>query len=287
VRRFTFTSDVDPLSITGYNSAGNAGAISGLELAGTTVTVNFADGTQESQTFGDGSQGGSDALVPTGIPATVSLEVQGVTLGGTGFSNGARGAFVTDTAQTAVVSGPAGTNVTLIVVNANMEDEPAGGFRDVDPFEQNKAQTVTYLNAVVGAGGSVNIPFTVTSNAGWSTYLIAAADDTAGSTVGISGIPTTPVYLEIGGRTFGGWFGVLLDQCELGYRREHVQRRFVRDHEHGFGEHHVAVRWISTRRSSRMCISIRRAWPVIRPLGASSRVRVPRRWVLSRRRIRV
>jgi large repetitive protein len=74
---FTFTSDVDPLSITGYNSAGNAGAISGLELAGTTVTVNFADGTQESQTFGDGSQGGSDALVPTGIPATVSLEVQG------------------------------------------------------------------------------------------------------------------------------------------------------------------------------------------------------------------
>jgi hypothetical protein len=202
---FTFTSDVDPLSITGYNSAGNAGAISGLELAGTTVTVNFADGTQESQTFGDGSQGGSDALVPTGIPATVSLEVQGVTLGGTGFSNGARGAFVTDTAQTAVVSGPAGTNVTLIVVNANMEDEPAGGFRDVDPFEQNKAQTVTYLNAVVGAGGSVNIPFTVTSNAGWSTYLIAAADDTAGSTVGISGIPTTPVYLEIGdGPSVGG-----------------------------------------------------------------------------------
>jgi hypothetical protein len=84
----------------------------------------------------------------------VTLGVLGVTLLPTSFSNGATAATVTETSQTAVVSGPAGTNVTLIVVNANMEDEPAADSVIVDPFEQNKAQTVTYLNAVIGAGGT-------------------------------------------------------------------------------------------------------------------------------------
>ena len=38
----------------------------------------------------------------------------------------------------------------------------------------------------------------MTTTAGWSTYLIAAADDTAGAVVGISGAPSNPVYLEYG-----------------------------------------------------------------------------------------
>jgi hypothetical protein len=66
---FAFTADVDPYSINGFSSAGNAGAISGLEAAGVEVTIDFADGsTHTARTFGDGSAGGSTVIVPNPSP---------------------------------------------------------------------------------------------------------------------------------------------------------------------------------------------------------------------------
>ena len=192
---FVFSVDVDPYSIKGFTSAGNAGAINGLELAGTTVTFNFANGTQVSQTMGDGSVAGSATEVPD-LTESVALSIDGVALGATGFSNGAQAAYVPSTSQTATITGPNNTDVTLIVVDANLEDAPPGGYFDLDPFERNKAQSVTYLAGNTGGGGSVSFPITVTSTADWSTYLIASADSDAGPSVGIPGPVTAPVYLE-------------------------------------------------------------------------------------------
>lgn len=49
---FTFTTDVDPNNIQSVPGAGNAGAVSGYELIGSTVTVTFSDGTSSETTFG-------------------------------------------------------------------------------------------------------------------------------------------------------------------------------------------------------------------------------------------
>ena len=190
---FSFSADVDPTSIKGFTSAGNAGAVSGLELAGSTATVTFADGTQSTQTFGDGSQGGSLATVPSTVTAAVGLSVLGVTATDGGYSNSADTATVTGTAQTAVITGPAGSTVKLIVSNAVIEDVPPGGFNDLDPIERNKAVSVTTLTAVIGAGGSVNVPFAVSDTAGEATYIMAAATGAAG----LNGPVTAPIYLEL------------------------------------------------------------------------------------------
>ncbi len=91
---FTFTSDVDPNSIQDVPGAGAAGAVSGYELIGSTVTVTFSDGTfQEiataslydesfftATTADDGNVGGAAALVTTAdAPAAPSLSVVGET----------------------------------------------------------------------------------------------------------------------------------------------------------------------------------------------------------------
>ena len=193
---FIFTADVDPYSIKGFDSAGNAGAISGLELSGATVTIGFSNGDVVTQVMADGSQGGSTTSVPVPVTDVITLDVPAAPLAATSFSNGAQGAFVSAAAQTATVSGPQGTAVTLIVVDANLEDEPVGGYNEVDLFERNMAQSVTYLNATIGAGGTVDVPFTVSTTPGETTYLIAAADSVSGSGVGIAGPVTAPVYLE-------------------------------------------------------------------------------------------
>ncbi len=191
--QFVFTADVDPTTIKGFNSAGNAGAISGLELSGSTVDVTFANGLQTSRTFGDGSAGGSAAVVPSPVTTAVTLGVQGVTAVDGGFSNDAAVAAVPSAAQTAVVSGPAGTPVTLIVVDAVLEDEPSGGYHDLDPYERNKAVSVTYLPGTIGAGGTIDIPFAVSTDAGETTYITAAATSAGGD-----GPAAAPIYLEIG-----------------------------------------------------------------------------------------
>ena len=83
----------------------------------------------------------------------------------TGFSNGDVAATVDDASQTAVISGTPGTAVTLIVVDANSEDAPPGGFYDLDPYEQNKAESVFYYNTTIEGDGDVDIPFSVTTTA--------------------------------------------------------------------------------------------------------------------------
>jgi hypothetical protein len=75
-------------------------------------------------------------------------------------------AAVTDPSQTIRVSGRAGSSVRLLAVEGGLFTEavPEGGF-DLDPFEANSVIAVAEHTATIGAGGSVEIPVTLTSTA--------------------------------------------------------------------------------------------------------------------------
>ena len=158
---FVFSTDVDPTTIKGFSAAGNAGAISGLELTGATATINFSDGTASHEVFGDGTAGGASGVVPTSVVGTPVLDALGVTLTPTSLSNAATAASVPDAAQTITVTGPAGSNVTLIHISGDVEDAPVGGFHDLEAYEINEADTVDYINVSLDGTGNGSAPVTL------------------------------------------------------------------------------------------------------------------------------
>ena len=134
--------DVDPLSIIGFNSAGNAGAIAGSELIGSTVTVTYSDGTSATrQLYQVGtSLVNAENFFSPGTPqcAAPSLTVGGIT------GNG----ILPETSQTATITGPANANIEVLVYGTTLEDlviDPT----TLDPFEMNKAQSIQTLTATL------------------------------------------------------------------------------------------------------------------------------------------
>jgi hypothetical protein len=157
----TFSADVDPTSLKGAFPPGpnEAGSVSGLELSGAAVTVAYEDGTSESGRLYrvPGSLGQSRvALDAVGRPRP-SVAVLGTP---------DTPAAVADAAQTIRVSGRAGSSVRLLAVEGGLFTEavPDGGF-DLDPFEANSVIGVAEHSATIGAGGSVDIPVTLSSTA--------------------------------------------------------------------------------------------------------------------------
>lgn len=127
-----FSIDMDPTTIKGVSTTGGAGSISGLELAGSSVTVQYTDATSQStDLFGDGSDGGAQAVLNDSVPAAPTLGVDNVTLQSTDFP-AHEAATVGDAGQTLTVSGPADATVELLHVEAS---EPASSGYDIDAFE--------------------------------------------------------------------------------------------------------------------------------------------------------
>ncbi|MCB9855835.1 MAG: IPT/TIG domain-containing protein [Phycisphaerales bacterium] len=183
---FGFSVDADPTSINGATPPGpnDSGSISGLELTGAWVTVVFDDGTSyRRQLFlTPGSETGAriDAR-PTALPRPV---ISAVGIASTP-------ANVANANQTIRVNGPAGAVVRLLVVDGALYTSglPGGGF-DIDPFEANTARVVTEYNGTVGAGGTVDIPVTLTkfdANAGIN-HIVAAFTDAQGRTSDVSNV---------------------------------------------------------------------------------------------------
>lgn len=173
----TFSVDVDPTSIQGASASNIAGAVSGLELAGAVVTVNFDNGqvvtTELTHEAGNESLG--KAVARAGLPAAPNLEIIGAT----------NPSDVSVAAQTARVVGPVGATVKLLVMEAALDPSgaPNGGF-DLDPYEANKALVVTTPTATIGEGGTVDIPITLTNTdpQGGLNYVTAVIDDGSGGT---------------------------------------------------------------------------------------------------------
>jgi len=161
--QFFFTTDVDPNSIQGVPGAGAAGAVSGYELIGSTVTVNFSDGKViTGSLYEDGSLGGAQVLVDSDVTAVApTIELLGAgadesNLPGTQLT-------VSDSNQTVRVSGTVGDNISLLQMDARLfiasGDNPFDVSVDELPFYANEATAgkVVY-SGVIGSDGFIDIP---------------------------------------------------------------------------------------------------------------------------------
>ncbi|TFH23627.1 MAG: hypothetical protein E4H03_05730, partial [Myxococcales bacterium] len=173
---FSFSSDVDPTSIQGGANTGAAGAVSGLELNGATIIIEFDDGAIfTAQTFQTppASEGGSQNVVKAGGPAAPTIEVLGTTPPVT----------TSDPTQTVQVCGPVGETAKLLIVEAELLLTAAPGF-DLDPYEGNEAAVVQEFTAVIGPSGCVDFNVTLTDSASADdglNYIVATILDSDGS----------------------------------------------------------------------------------------------------------
>ncbi|WP_167599426.1 malectin domain-containing carbohydrate-binding protein [Halorussus marinus] len=188
----TFEIDNDPTSIKGGSSvqSGEAGPISGLELSGSEMSVDFADGsTATTDLFGDGSAGGSQATADADVSAAPTLDVANVSLAETTLSPDHAAATVATANQTVTVSGAPGSTVTLLRIEGelNLDGVPdydgTPGY-DVEAYEANTAIQVEEYTATVGEDGTAEIPVTLTNGSatGGLNYFVATADDDEGET---------------------------------------------------------------------------------------------------------
>jgi hypothetical protein len=119
------------------------------------VTVYFSDGTMRAgQTYRiSGSATGSTVVLAAVPPEAPGLTAVGLTSPAT----------TTTASQTLRVTGPVGASVRVVRVEGGLfiGGVPGGGF-DLEPFEANTALAVQEYTATIGAGGSVDIPVTLT-----------------------------------------------------------------------------------------------------------------------------
>ena len=216
-----FGVDVDPTSIQGAAGSGGSGAVSGLELTGSTVTVTFSDGrVLSNQLFGDGSDGGAEAVVAaaTGVTAPTGIELVGVASTPTVFPNDSEVAVVDGVGpQVVQVSGPVGAAVTLLDADGEMQS-PAPF--DLDPYESDALVAVDYLTGTIGAGGTLDFAVDI-DDASVLHHFVATIDDGANGPVSQKLIAAVRHAGTGPGRGHSGRW----------YRREHVQQRHDVHHQ--------------------------------------------------------
>lgn len=195
--QFSFSIDVDPTSIRGVEAPGprESGSVCGLELAGATVTVTFADAQiltgQTYYTPGDNgpssADGGSEVLVRDGVPEPPGVTVLGVPT---------TPAVVTSPYQTIHITGLPGRQVQLVVVEGGLfrDGLPGGGF-DIDPFEANSARWMQEYSGSINSSGFVDIPvilFNTDPDAGLNHIIAVQVNP-----FGFKGATSTPIVLEL------------------------------------------------------------------------------------------
>ncbi|MEM7727563.1 MAG: carbohydrate-binding protein, partial [Cyanobacteria bacterium P01_A01_bin.45] len=184
-----FSVDADPTSTKGTSppGPGESGSVSGLELVGATVTVEFEDGsTLQGQVYRiPDSNTGSQVTLTSNNLTPPTIEIVGLA---------STAATVEDANQTVRITGTAGSEISLLIVEGAFFTEDGIGF-DPDPFEANTAIAVNELTATIGANGFVDIPVTLTrSNTdGGLNYFVAKYEDGNGNTSDLS----STVVLEL------------------------------------------------------------------------------------------
>jgi hypothetical protein len=195
---FTFSSDNDPTSIKGASSAqsSEAGPVSGLELTGSTVEVEYADGTtQTTEAFTDGSDGGAQATADATIPPAPSIDVVGVSESSTTLGSDTTAATVGSQSQTVQVSGPAGETVTLLQIDAelNLVEVPdydgTPGY-NIEEYEANNAIAVETYTADLGSDGQATVDVSVAQDD--FSYFVAAVGTPSTET----GLTSNTIVLE-------------------------------------------------------------------------------------------
>ena len=185
---FAFSVDIDPTSIKDASGTGAAGSVSGLEMSGATVTVEYADGTtQTTSLFGDGSAGGSKATAKSDVPSAPTLGVQDVSLDSSALDSQHSAATVTDASQTITVSGPAGATVELLHVEGQLELANQADGYNLEEYEANTAENVDYQTVQLGSDGQTTVDVTLTNTSssgveGGFNHFIATVQDADGDT---------------------------------------------------------------------------------------------------------
>jgi hypothetical protein len=183
---FTFHVDLDPLSLKGVDAPGpmESGGISGIEMIGSRVTFDFSDGySYESAVFRtDSSVTAGQALLEADTPVPPTIEVLGI---GTGPAE------VSESNQTVRVYSPAGTNVSLLVLEGALylDGVPNGGY-DIDPYEANSVIAIREYSGTAGSSGYVDLDVTLSNSQaeGGINYLGAVVRQANGRTSLLSNV---------------------------------------------------------------------------------------------------
>lgn len=184
---FTFSLDQDPTSIEGLVAPGpgESGSVSGLEQAGTTVTVTYDDGSAQTITlFADGSAGGATSVAKNLVLPAPGVQIQGFSSPGISAVAG----------HTLLITGgvPNGTVAVLQVEAGFFED---GGNLSQEPFEVNSiiSQALSTGIQLDGTGAaSVQITLLDTDPEAGYNYFLVAQEDGAG--FGLASTPLIAFY---------------------------------------------------------------------------------------------
>ncbi len=157
----SFGIDMDPTTIKGDLTAGDAGSISGFELSGATISVEFASGVvYTSSLFDEGSLGGSDVIINGESNALIAPSIV--------VDGGAHSRLVTDANQLIEVNGQPNSSITLLRVDGRLFIDPGNpsvGF-DIDLFEANQALDKQLYTVQLDASGRALIPVILTQTPG-------------------------------------------------------------------------------------------------------------------------
>ena len=150
---FTFSTDLDPTSIKDATDTGDAGAISGFEIIGSTVSVGFSgDVVLESNLYDEGSLGGSAALLTSAEAPAPVIDMEGVTPPTT----------LSEASQTILITGTPGANFSILqpVARLYLDENTPGGY-DIDPFESNEALAKSLYSGTFDGSGNASVPVTL------------------------------------------------------------------------------------------------------------------------------
>ena len=169
---FKFSIDADHISIEGLPAPGpgEAGSITGLEMVGSIITVNFTDGTSYShEIYSDGTDLGGLARIKSEVINPPSISING----------SAASALVHSANHTVDITGgaPNGTVSLLRVEGAQFEGSYLLNF---EPYEINNIIKIERLiNIPLDASGSASVPLNLTKSdpeAGFN-YILAVQED--------------------------------------------------------------------------------------------------------------
>jgi phospholipase/lecithinase/hemolysin len=149
---FSFSADLDPTSIKDATDTGDAGAISGFELIGASVSVEFAgEVVHESNLFDEGTLGGSAAMVTPNEAPAPTIDLEGVTVPTTlGIAS-----------QTVLITGTPNANFSILQPVARLYiDDVTPGY-DIDPYESNEALAKALYSGTFDGSGNASVPVTL------------------------------------------------------------------------------------------------------------------------------
>jgi len=155
----SFSTDVDHSSLKFYGGLDNVGRISGLDLVGMTITVEFSDGTiltsqaaPVKDCAGKTEAVFSDACTSPGVPTVVPLSVP------------TQPTYTFDTTHTLRVLGLPNKDVVLYQVEGEMdfkENDHLPYPFDIDEHEENHFLSVKIDTLSLGNFGLVDVPVTI------------------------------------------------------------------------------------------------------------------------------